>query len=181
MNPPIGHNFIEGPLGVVKLTFDSADLGKTEGEASLEFIEDMKDIKYAQMGTQPADKIPTGQAYQVNCKLAEITWARLNKIMRGLTVASNNAKLGRDIYRSGFTNIAKVLELTRVDSDGNPSTDPKFRLTFWKAIPSAKGSVGAFGPDTQRTMEVSFFCIYDETKGHEGFGYSGSATSLGIY
>jgi hypothetical protein len=151
-------------------------------EASIEFIEDMKDILYAQMGTQPADKIPTGQAYQVTCKISELQWDRLAKLMRGITPSGGeSAKLGRDIYRSGFTNFAKVLVLRRVDSDGKPSTDPKYRLTFYKAIPSATGPVGAFGPDTQRTMDVSFYCVYDETPGHECFGFSGYPTSLGLY
>lgn len=180
-NPPLGSNIIEGPLGVVNLTFDSTDLGKTTDETSVEFIEDMKDIKYAQNGTQPYDQIPTGQAYKVTCKLGQPTWARLNKLMRGLTVLGDNTKLGRDIYRSGRSSFAKVLVLTRVDSDGNPSTNPKFKLTFWLAIPSVSGALGAFGPDTQRAVEVSFYCLYDEASGHEGFGYSGNASSLGIY
>ena len=64
MSAPIGSNFIEGVLGVVNLNFDGTDLGKTLDEASIEFIEDMKSIKYAQNGTQDYDKIPTGQGYR---------------------------------------------------------------------------------------------------------------------
>lgn len=182
-NPPIGNNFVEGPLGVVRLTFDSVALGKTLDEATIEFIEDMKDIKFAQDGTQPADKIPTGQAYRVTCKLGEPEWDRLSKLMRGLTPSGdgNSAKLGRDIYRSGKTNFAKVLVIQRVDSDGVASTDPRFRLTFYKAIPSVSGAIGPFGPDTQRGVDVVFDCMYDETVGHECFGYSGYPTSLGLY
>lgn len=180
MNPPIGNNFIEGPLGVVNLTFDNVDLGKTQDDTALEFIEDMKDIVYAQNGTQPYDQIPTGQAYRVTCKIGQPTWARLNKLMRGLTVLGNNAKLGRDIYRSGRSNFAKVLVLTRVDSDGVSSLEARFKLTFFLAIPSVSGAVGAYGPDTQRSVDVAFYCLYDETPGHESFGYEGNATSLGI-
>ena len=182
-NPPIGSNFIEGPLGVVNLDFDNMDLGKTVDEASLEFIEDMKDIKYAQDGTQPYDKIPTGQAYRVTCKIGEPEWLRLEKLMRGLAVkpSGDSALLGRDIYRSGRDNFAKVLIVTRVDSDGVKSTDPAFILTFWKAIPSVNGAIGPFGPDTQRTVNVVFDCMYDDAAGHDGYGYSGYATSLGVY
>ena len=180
-NPPIGSNFIEGPLGVVLLNFDSIELGKTVDEASLEFIEDMKDILFAQNGTQPYDQIPTGQAYKVTCKLGQPTWARLQKLLRGQTGVGDSVKLGRDIYRSGRDSFAKVLTLTRVDSDGAASTDPKFKMTFWLAIPSVSGALGAFGPDTQRAVEVSFYCLYDETAGHAGFGYSGIASSVGVY
>ena len=178
-NNPMGANFIEGSLGVVRLNFNGVELGKTEGEASLEFIEDLKDILFAQNGTQPYDKVPTGQAYQVTCNLAELTWARLEQLIRGLTSPSiQSAKLGRDIYRSGRDSFAKQLVITRVDSDGVASSLAKFRLTFYKAMPMPTGPVGAFGPDTQRVMAVTFYCMYDETKG--AFGFSGSETSLGI-
>jgi hypothetical protein len=178
----MGNNFIEGPLGVVALKFDNVELGKTIDEANLEFIEDVKDIKYAQDGTQPADKVPTGQAYKLTVKLAEPSWVRLAKLMRGLTVgtALNSAKLGRDIYRSGKTNFAKELVIRRVDSDGVASTDPKYCLTFFKAIPTVNGSIGAFGPDTQRQVEVVFECMYDSTTGHMCFGYSGYASSVDV-
>jgi hypothetical protein len=181
-NPPLGNNFIEGPLGVVLLTFNSVPLGKTTDETNLEFIEDMKEIKYAQDGTQPADKIPTGQLYRLTAKLAQPTWARLKEVLRGITLGDNvnNAKLGRDIYRSGFDSFAKSLVVARVDSDGAASTDPKHCLTFFKALPTVNGSIGAFGPDTQRSVEVVFDCFYDESTGHECFGYSGVASSLGI-
>jgi hypothetical protein len=177
-NPPIGNNFIEGPLGVVTINFNGVDLGKTIDEAMLEFIEDIKDINFAQNGTQPYDKIPTGQAYQVTVKLGEITWARLGEVLRGVTVTGNSAKLGRDIYRSGRDNFSKILILRRVDSDGNASTDNLFRLLFYKAMPTVNGAIGSFGPDTQREVQVVFYCFYDESK--EAFGYSGYASSLGL-
>ena len=177
-NTPIGSCFIEGVLGVCALNFNNVDLGKTIDEVSIEFIEDIKDIFYAQYGTQPYDKIPTGQAYQVTCKLGEITWERLKELMRGIETAGYNAKLGQDIYRSGRENFAKELVLTRVDSDGNESTDPLYKLTFYKAMPTVSGSLGSFGPDTQREIEVVFYCFRDETKG--AFGYSGYASSLGL-
>lgn len=177
-NAPIGNNFIEGVLGVVLLNFHNVDLGKTRDEATIEFIEDIKDINFAQDGTQPSDKIPTGQAYQITAKLGQITWARLDKVLRGLTVVGNSAKLGRDIYRSGRDNFSYQLVLTRVDSDGNAYANDLYKLTFYKAFPMVNGPIGSFGPDTQREVEVMFYCFYDEDK--EAYGYSGIASSLGL-
>lgn len=177
-NDPIGNNFIEGPLGVVSLTYDSVNLGKTIDEATIEFIEDIKDIFYAQDGTQPADKIPTGQAYQMSCKLGQQTWARLEKLIRGLTVVGNNAKLGVDLYRSGRDNFSKVLEIKRVDSDGVASTNALYRLYFYKAMPIINGSIANFGPDSQREMEVTFYMFKDTVK--NCFGFAGYASSLGL-
>lgn len=177
-NNPIGNNFIEGPLGVVRLYFDGIDLGKTIDEATIEFIEDLKDIFYAQDGTQPADKIPTGQAYQVTCKLGEQTVARMAKLIRGMTVSGNSAKLGVDLYRSGKVNFSKVLEIKRVDSDGVASTDVVYRLYFYKAMAIINGQIANFGPDGQREMEVTFYIFKDDTKGC--FGFWGYASSLGL-
>lgn len=177
-NPPIGNNFIEGVLGVCRFTFDGLAMGKTVDDATIEFIEDVKDIFFAQDGTQPGDKIPTGQAYQVTMQIGQQTWERLEKVLRGVSVSGggNSAILGRDIYRSGKDNFAKVLTITRVDSDGVASTDPLFRLTFYKAFPMVNGPLGTFGPDTQRTVEVMFYCFYDDT--NNAFGYSGYSSSV---
>lgn len=179
-NPPLGNSFIEGPLGVVKVSYKGVDLGKTTDETTLEIIEDIKDIMYSQNGTQPYDKIPTGQAYQLTCKPGEITWTRLNHLMRGLTVSGTgkSAKAGRDIYSGGRDNHSGELVVTRVDSDGVVSTDQFYKMTFYKAMPQINGALGAFGPDTQRDVEVVFYIFYDET--NEAFGYSGYASSLGL-
>jgi len=174
----MGTNFIEGVLGVVRLIFNSVDLGKTVDEANLEFIEDIKDIMFAQDGTQPADKVPTGQAYQVTFKLGEQTWLRMAQLMRGVTVGGGgNVGLGADLYRSGLAAFAKELKLTRVDSDGVASTDPSYTLVFYKAFPQVNGPVGNFGPDTQRTVEVVCYCFRDVAHNNL-FGYQGSDSSF---
>ena len=178
MADPLGSNFIEGVLGVVQMYFDGIDLGKTLDEATLEFIEDIKDIMFAQNGTQPADKIPTGQAYQITANFAQRTWARLEKLLRGVTVVGNSAKLGVDLYRSGYDNFAKQLILYRVDSDGVVSTSPIYRLVMYKAMPTVSGPIATFGPDTQQQVTVTFYCFKDTTK--NAFGYSGYASSLGL-
>ena len=180
MARPIGLDFIEGVLGVVLLTYNNVDLGKTIDEASIEFIEDIKDINFAQDGTQPFDKIPTGQAYQVTVQIGELTWARLSQLMRGITVggSGHSALLGRDIYRSGRDNFSFPLVVTRADSEGVREVDPFYSLTFYNAFPMPTGAMGAFGADNQRGMEVNFYCFYNET--NEAFGYAGYASSLGV-
>jgi len=179
-NAPMGSDFIQGVLGVVRLTFDGTELGKTVDEANIEFIEDIKDIMFAQDGTQPSDKVPTGQAYQVTCKLGQQTWARLDKLMRGVTIAGDGSvALGADLYRSGKDTFSKVLVITRVDSDGDAWTDPMYRLTFYKAFPTVTGPIANFGPDTQRTVDVQFYMFRDSTHDN-AFGFMGYSTSLGL-
>ena len=178
-NPPIGNNFWEGPLGVCLFEYNGVDLGKTIDEATIEYVEDIKDILYAQDGTQPYDKIPTGQAYLITATFGQITIDLLESLFRGVTASGggNSAKLGRDIYRSGRENFTHALNLTRVDSDGNESADLLFRLHMFLAMPIITGNI-MYGPDTQRGIEVQFYCFYDET--NEAFGYSGYASSVGL-
>lgn len=178
-NAPIGNNFIEGELGVVRLNFNGVELGKTTEDTVIEFIEDIKDIMFAQDGTQPADKIPTGQAYQVTCNLGEVTLARLEQLLRGITVSGNSASFGADLYRSGKDNFAKELILSRVDSDGVASSDPLFKMTFYLAMPIISASLATFGPDTQKTTPVTFYCFRDESNSNK-FGFMGYASSVGL-
>jgi len=174
----MGLDFIEGSLGVCRLTFDNLDLGKTLEELTVEYVEDLKDIFYAQDGTQPMDKVPTGQAYVVKAKLAEQTWAILAKLMRGLTVVGHSALLAANLYLSGKANFAKVLKISRVDSDGVASAVPEYILTFYKAFPHVTGPIGTFGPDTQRAVEVEWYCFRDPAH-HNAFAVSGHPSSLG--
>ena len=166
-------------MGVIDLVFDGVYLGYTMEEADLEFIEDVKDIFFAQLGTQPSDKVPTGQAWQVSAKIGQTTLARLQKLVRGITVNGHSAKLGPDLYRSGYENFAKRLVCRRCDSDGVASNDPTQRSTFYKAFPMVSGSVGGpMGPDTQRGTEVNFYCFND--RGRKAFGFIGRASSVGL-
>lgn len=178
-NPPIGNSFHEGVLGVCRVNFDNLDMGLTVDEITIEYMENIKDILFAPYGTMPDDKIPTGQAYQVKIKFGEMTPTRMAKLYRGITVGDSgkSIKHGRDIYRSGKANFAKVLTLTRVDSDGNASADLFFKATFYKAMPLEIGPE-TFGPDTQRTVDVTFYCFYDTTKAC--YFIAGYPSSLGL-
>lgn len=180
MAQPIGTHFFEGELGVVQLEFDGADLGLTTEDTEIEFVEDIKDILFQQKGTQPYDKIPTGSAYRIKAKFGQINNTLLEKLLRGVTksgIGGKSLKLGRDIYRSGRVNFAKELILYRVDSEGDESTDPYFKCTFYSAMPLEFDSM-PFGADTQRGLTVTFYCFFDETK--NAFGYTGYASSLGL-
>lgn len=176
-----GNNFWEGALGVVQLDFDGVDLGKTGASTTLEYIEDITDIFYQQDGTQPADKYRTGAAWQVTASFAQIDTELVTKLFAGTTrggSGNNSIKLSRELYRSMLTNEAKVLIVKRVDSEGDLSTDHRYWTTFYKAVPLVTGGTFEYGADTQKMIEITFYCFYDTT--NNAFGYSGYATSLGL-
>jgi hypothetical protein len=175
-NAPIGNNIFEGPLGVVVVEFDGLDLGKTTADTELMAEEDVKDIIYQQNGTKPYDKVPTGINYMLKVTLGEITTAKIEKLLRGTSAQGNSLKMGRTLYTS-LRDAAKALKVTRVDSDGVASTDPRFTMAFYKAIPIIDGGF-QWGADTQRNLAISFYIFFDETE--LAFGYCGYASSLGL-
>jgi hypothetical protein len=177
-NAPIGSNILEGVLGVVKLTFDGVDLGKTTSTTSLEVKESNKDIMYQQDGTAPADKVPTGMEYTCKATFGEISTALVEKMLRGYSIAGdpNTGKFGRTLYISRRT-LAKRLVLIRVDSEGTLSTDPDYKMTFYMASPEVTGTID-WGADKQRDLAVTFYLFYSPTA--LAYGYHGYASSLAI-
>jgi len=178
-NNPIGHNVIEGSLGVVKVFFDGLDLGKTTADTELVIEEDNKEIIFQQDGTKAFDIVPTGISYMLNCTFGEIKTSLLEKVLRGFEKsggAGNSAKYGRDMYVSRREK-SKPMYVVRIDSEGTSSNDPLFKMNFYKASPEVTGSI-QWGADTQRNLTVSFYIFLDVTE--LAFGYHGYASSLGI-
>jgi hypothetical protein len=178
MADPIGNNIMEGALKVVDIDFDGVYMGRTTADTELVPEEDNQDIFYQQEGTKPADKIPTGMNYLLNCTFGEITNARLEKLLRGVSLSGTeqSAKFGRNIYTSRI-DAAKELTVTAVDSTGTKSTDETQIATFWKASPEVTGSI-VWGAATQRNLPVTFYIFYDDT--NSGYGYYGYSSSLGL-
>lgn len=175
----LGNNWFEGVLGVCQIEFNGVNLGKTMNEIEVTPIEDIQDIFFSQDGTQPADKIVTGQAYEVTCMFGEIDRELINEVLKGITLAGGGqaVKMGRNLYVSGKASESHKLQIKRVDSEGTITTDPDFIASFYKAFPSVTGSF-VYGPDSQRGLEVTFYIFYDET--NTAYGYVGNPTSLGL-
>jgi hypothetical protein len=178
VNQPMGLNALEGSLGVVKLTFNNVSLGKSMGECTIEHIEDKKEIKHDQDGTQPFDYVITGQAWKVKVPLSEITIARMQAVTRGITIASGGStSMGKDMFRSCRDNHTYKLILKRVMSDGSETTDPMYIINFYKAFPYITAPL-KYSVDGQRVMEVEFY-VFEDTA-NKMFGYVGYNSSLGL-
>jgi hypothetical protein len=178
-NPPIGTNAWEGPLGVVNVTFNGVEMGKTTADTEIVPDEDLKDIIYQQDGTKYQDKIRTGIAWQVNVTFGEISTTLLEDLLEGWekSAGGDSLKMNKSLYQSMRNNEAHVLKLTRVDSEGTSSTDPRHVITFYKAAAQVTGNI-QWGADTQRNLAVTFYIFWDETE--KAFGYSGFFSSLGM-
>lgn len=177
-NAPIGNNFIEGPLGVCRVIYNGVDLGKTLNDLEIVKDQDIKDLNYAQDGTKRADNVRTGLSYMVTCEFAVPTISLLNTIDKGITKsgAGNSASFGRNLYTL-WSEESYPLKLSRVDSEGDSSLDPFFSMNFYHAHGEQTGPIG-YGPDRQRTIQVTFHIYFNSTK--KSFGYVGYETSLGL-
>ncbi len=178
VNNPIGMNALEGSLGVLKITFNNISMGKSMGGCEIEKVEDIKDIMHDQNGTQPWDKIVTGQAWLVRTPLSEITVARIQQVSRGIVVAAGGStKFEDDMFRSGRDNFAKKLILKRINSDGSETTDPMYTFNFYLAFPRITAPF-TYTVDGQRVMEVEWYIFKSTT--NNCYGYMGYNSSLGI-
>ena len=176
---PIGNNIWEGPIGVVRIIYDSVDYGKTTADTELIKNEDVKDITYQQDGTQYYDKVPTGISYQLQVTFGEIDTALLAKMHDSITLsggAGNSLKVGKKLYHSWLEQ-AKLLEFVHIDEDGDASSDPLHKAKAPKAYPEITSNI-IWGADTQRSVQITFHIFFDSTE--KLFLYSGYATSLGI-
>jgi hypothetical protein len=178
-NDPMGNNVWEGVLGVVNINFGGVELGKTTADTELVPEETLKDIIFQQNGTGFADKVRTGMAMMVNCTFGEIKTSLLEKMIKGWEKSGDgdSLKMGRSLYQSMKDHESRRLLITRVDSDGASSTNPKYRIVFYKAAPGITGNI-QWGADTQRNLAVTFYIFWDEDE--NSFGYSGYASSLGL-
>jgi hypothetical protein len=176
-NAPMGNNIWEGVLGVVTIKFNNVDLGKTTADTEMVIEQDVKDILFQQSGTKYADKVRTGQAIMINCTFGEISTSLIEQLHKGFTASGigDSLSLSRSLYQSWLTSEAKTLELSRVDSEGTASTDPVYKVTFFKAAPEITGSI-QWGADTQRNLAVTFHCFFDTAE--NAYGYSGYLSSF---
>jgi hypothetical protein len=175
---PGGNNLWEFPLKVVRITFDNVALGKTNADTELNLIEDVKDIMHQQDGTQPHDKIPTGQFWQLVCTFSEIDTELVALMHDGATASGggNSLSMSKYLFHS-YREQAAELIVTAVDEDGDASADALQRLIAPVAYPQITGNF-QFGVDTQRNLQITFNIFYDTTE--RVFFYSGYASSLGI-
>jgi hypothetical protein len=164
-NSVFGGNYLD--LGPCHLYYDTASgganvfLGKT-GSTTVKFSVSKTDLTSSQDGSEPADRVQTGDMCSVEATLAQPTLERLAKCIPGVSlnydtdgVTVLGASFASDIGTRD-SSIAKELKLVRI-SGGEDSTDPFDTVYFWLA--AAVGSAElAFDAGTQRFVNVQWQC-----------------------
>lgn len=171
--------FIGGPTGPVKVDIDDTDYGKLEGSFELELTEDVLDIQYSQDGTQPADKVVTGQAVMIRGNFAQPTNELIALLRRGTLVSGDGGSisLGCELFQSARENYVHKVVMTRIIGCNQVSTDPKEKMTLPKVFLTITGPI-EYNADGQRVIPVEGYAFYDESI--DTFGWAGYESSLGL-
>jgi hypothetical protein len=168
-------------IGPAFFKFDGVDYGFTVESAEWEYVEDIVDIMSSQFGSQPFDKVQTGQAYLLRVSFGRVSNELYAAMTRGATVSSSGKaiKFACELYKSGYENYAKQLQFIRASSDecNTPSADPNDRILWLKAMPTITGPL-VYDAETQRKLDVEFYCFIDQDQ--KVFGYGGTQTSNGL-
>lgn len=170
-------SYVVEPMDV---TWNSNDLGATEGGVELTFTEDLVDVVADQEGTRVLDAIRTGNGVEVTLTLKEMTVARWAQILEDGGGDSLTPSMGTEVVGYGksknFTAIST--EATALTLKPTGSSDDLRNLLFHKAYP-IPGSI-SFAGDATQGMSVTFRVIPDSTldDGIELFAYGDGTQTL---
>lgn len=164
------NGLLGGPLslGPAKIVFDTVtggtntDLGETDS-IILRFGVEKADLKTSQYGTQPKDKVVTGEMCSIEFGLAESSIERLEKVLQGFRVKySGSSPTGYSFGGSlgqRDSDILKQMTLTLIEN-GQPSTDPLDKITIWKVAPMVNIEY-TYDAGTQRFAKISMMAYKD--------------------
>lgn len=158
------------------VTWNSVDLGYTEGDIELSFEEQMTEVTAHQTGTVVLDHIRTGAAVgELTITLKEVSAANIEMLLvagpgAATTPTAGTEGLGYGIKQQ-FTSVvadAQKLVLHPVALDALTLTRD---WAFWKAYPRLDSVT--FSAENPQTMTITFLIYPDMTKisGHEYMTY----------
>lgn len=136
------------------------NLGDTQG-VTVRFTQEKSDLTSDQDGTQPFNRVVTGELCEVECNLVKTSHTILEAVMQGYTANASGAEGGQQASAIGEADldIALPLGLT-LFKDGAASSDPDDELLFPLAAPMGEWEV-AYDAGTQRVINVKFRCYKD--------------------
>ncbi len=150
------------PLSPMRVTFNSVDLGGTEGGATIMIKYETADIMVDQGGKTVYDKKVSGQAYSVKLTLSQIknkdivavAFPSAHEITSGTKLIYSDLQIGDSLLAKAHQLILHPLEA----ADADLTED----YTFWKAVCVGSSEV-KYGPDKQSGLAVEFVIFPDTT------------------
>jgi len=139
------------------LTFNSVNLGHTQGAVSVHYEPHFRDKNVDAYGDTPVGSVLVGELLEITVSLAEWSYTILKAVCPlaydGTTYLRFGKTVGDDLYDS-----AAELTVHPLEQDG---TD--YDLTIWKAAPKPNFEI-TYSNDGDRIFNVTFVAFPDTTK-----------------
>lgn len=166
------------PLSPMQVTFNSVDLGATEGGVMISPKAEYADILADQMGKTPLDKVVSGQTYSVKTILSEVknkaNWKVAFPYAYQVTTSTGliyfQSAIGTHLLA-----LAQKLTLHPLEMAAN---DYSSDYTFWKAACIMANEV-KYGPDKQTGLQVEWI-IFPDTSVSPAKFFSYGDPSIGL-
>lgn len=146
------------------VTWNTQDLGYTEGDIEVSFSENLTDITSHQTGTDVLGQIRTGKNVEVKLTLKETTVAALKRVFSasgGVVTPSGGTDAvgwGTDKQFTSTVGDAAMLVLHPIEMGIGKTED----TTFWKAYPMVE-SIN-YSSENLSTVSVTFKVYRDDSK-----------------
>jgi len=151
-------------LGPCSVTFNSIDLGATDGGVIMKHSEDTKPVKEDQQGTTEVDGIKVGKSVEIEVPLTRSSLAILAQVIGGSSYSGNRLRVRNQVGVSMLDGAA--LLILKPIIDGVASTDASTWLNAFKAAPRADFEI-AFNNAGQRVYKVMFKVFPDSANNYK--------------
>lgn len=156
-------------LGPVQVLFGTAgsevDLGRTEGGVTVRFITDYADLMTDQTGTQPQERVITGQSAEIEMALADILLANLAIALNQTLFVGAGSHLIVGELRVG-TQVKSLFGgslLLKKYVNGAVSADQDNWIRFPVAVPTPETVELIFNKSDQRVIMSTFRAFFDSS------------------
>lgn len=161
-------------VGVCSVVYNSVDLGHTVGGVEVSYEPAYMDVAVDQYGSTVVEKYLTGEKFTAKVPLAEYTIANLKNAMPQASFAG--AANTRILVGRNAGNAAKALSAQLVLHPINEGTRA-FDIVMHKAYVASQIALN-HKVDEQKTIEVTFEALLDETKANGNYlGLIGDSTT----
>lgn len=154
-------------IGRQKITFNSVELGHTDGGCEFSYAPEYSDVMVDAYGKTIADKVLIGEAVKVKVPLAEVTLDNLKNAIPSGTIVTDSVDPTKKKLTLGsapgkkLSGSAAALELHPAWLD---SSDKSFDINLYKAVIVNELTLG-YKIDEKTIVEVEFLALIDESKG----------------
>ena len=153
----MARDFSKIKAGPCQVTYNSVDLGHTQGGVNVSYDTKWRDVLVDEYGETVVDKVFQGEGLEISMKLTQSQLATLKAIMPKYTAGATYLEFGSTVGGK-LSSHAAQLQLHPFEESG---TDHD--MYVWKAAPAGT-VVWGYTNEGDRVYEVTFVALVDTSK-----------------